>query len=201
MKNQLENLVAADQLIVSAAGQERFSDELNRLINAGNVNLKTHSLHVKVDISAAGGRFDIIDENTTKTDGVSSISGNKLPKNQGVLFNKVAISYGVGDTTKKGGVKFETALPAALQNATLGIRQRGVSILERPVSDFSVKGTPQAPQEQVLELDIPAFLRDDDAIEMYFQFPSGVSVAAAAAAGSEHLAQVKIWGVATDRQA
>lgn len=201
MKNQLENLKAAHVLFSGAAKEGRFSDELNRLISAGQVSLKTESLYVETDITGASGRQNIIDENTTKIDGISSFRGNKLPKNRGVLFNKIAIAYGEGDAAKKGDVDYGKKLPAAFKNAVLGLRQRGATILERPVSDFTVSGTPQAPAEQVLELDVPAFLRDDDAIEMYFQFPNGSTVPATTTAGNSNLAQVKLWGVATDRKA
>ncbi len=199
MKNQLENLKAAHQLFSGAAKEGRFSDELNRLIVAGQVSLKTESLYVKSDITGGSGRQNIIDENTTKVDGISAFRGNKLPKNRGVLINKIGIDYAEGDAGKVGEADFSKKLPAALANAVFGIRQRGVTIIERPVSDFDANGTAQAPAEQVLELDVPSFLRDDDAIEMYFVFPSGAAVPAVT--DKINLAQVKLWGVATDRKA
>src|SRR5699024_10854280 len=99
MKNQLENLKAAHVLFSGAAKEGRFSDELNRLISAGKVGLKTESLYVETDITGASGRQNIIDENTTKVDRISAFRGNKLPKNRGVLFNKISIGYGEGDAS------------------------------------------------------------------------------------------------------
>ncbi|PZW41614.1 hypothetical protein LX95_01295 [Mesonia algae] len=199
MEQSIRNHNAATNLAKSLAGERRFSGDLNSLASNGAIRVVGHTHFVKKDISSLGGRNKILDENTKKVDGVSTISDNKLPKNEAFIFDTVAIAHGVGSASKMGDVKFETAFPAALQNAVLSIKQLGNVIMERPVSDFYAKADPQSPGEKVLNLGSPHVLRDDEAIDFEITFPSGTSMADAASAGNELLAEFKLIGYVTRR--
>lgn len=167
---------------VSAA----FSSELNSLINPINgviqARLTRHTVFVRKNASGASSAWNIIDENTKKIAGVSSISEQKLPKNQAVIFDKIAIGFAEGAAVgKEGALDYSlAAVPAVLRNATLRITQNGREVLDLPVSEM-VKG--QSSNKAVdLYHDLEGFhyLVDDQPMEWILSFPNGETFTPAA---------------------
>lgn len=199
MKQQAENLEALRKMVVGAARLEKFSAELNQLINNEKFTVKGDDLLIKKSIEGAGGRQNLIDENTKMEPGLSSISGNRLAKNKGFVVNKVRVSYADALATAIGSADFDTKkVLGGIKNAVMGIRQRGETLMERPVSNFTVDNTSGvAANDKFFTLDEPIFLRDDDTIEWYLIFPNGVSVSATT---NDALIEVKLSGASTSRR-
>ena len=88
MENRSKLLAALGFMFVVA---NELSNELASLIAGRKARLTRHTIYVRKDITGAGGIFNVIDENTLKVEGVSSLTKTSLPKNQAVIFDKIAI--------------------------------------------------------------------------------------------------------------
>ncbi|WP_341199771.1 hypothetical protein [Croceibacter atlanticus] len=201
MRKQEQNLSSIVALFLGAAQSKRFSDELNKSIIDGNVTYPEKTHYFAKDISSAGGTIQLLDENTKKTAGSSSISEGRLAKNEGAVSVGVEFLYGTGDASKPGSVDYNTAMPAVLQNAVITLSQNGRVLLSRPVSDAFAKGTATGHAEKVLELRVPIAIRDAEAIKAELEFPTGTSMPAEISATEQHMFLTKIYTNVTQRKA
>ncbi|WP_121667300.1 hypothetical protein [Mesonia aquimarina] len=195
MKVQLDNLNATRAIFKALANQGRFSAELNERIKADDFSIRPISHFVTKDISGKSGTIDILDAQTKKIDGVSTISENTLPRNEGHLSSMIGVSLAKG--TKAGDSKFNQNFPAGLENATLQIIQRGNVIVERPMSDLIAEATSDDPRDQVVDLGIPFSLRDAEETKIKIAFPADSEMTAAADADNNWFFKIKTWGYST----
>lgn len=178
-----------------------FSSELSSLIDVKNVRLSRHTVLVRKDVTNAGGAVRIIDENTKKVDGVSSISETKLPKNHAVIFDKVAIGFAEGDAAgKEGGLDYtSTKAPAVLRNASIVITQNGREVVDLPLADLVKTISPGSPEDYFHDLEGFNYLVDDQPMEWTLRLPNG-EVLAPSAAGKFNYLEVRLQGFKTSRK-
>ncbi len=151
-----------------------LSQELQILYSEDNLTLEPHTLLVRKDIKGASSRYQLIDSNTKKSDGISTLDGNKFDTGNAFIFDGVATAFKQGDDGNNlGELAYDAAFPNALRGAFLVITQNGRKVLDIPVADCYVKGTPQAPYEQYIQF--PRFLHVADYVnfEMMLHFPEG----------------------------
>lgn len=196
MNNKTGILVAIAFLMAMANVADLFGSTLANNIKTGKVKLNTSTLLVRKNISNTGGTHDVIDANTRKEKGVSTLDGNKL-NNEAILFDRVAIGYAKGaEATSAGAQAYGLALPTELRNAFLVIKQNNRIMLHEPIANFTVKGTPQAPDEYFLELLGWEYISDVDTFDIQIEYPVGVSLDAADAANN-HFIEVRLGGAKT----
>lgn len=206
MKNRTKILTAI-AFLISVSGA--FSSELANLIKPqfGNsarepqVRLTRHTVFVRKNVTGSAGGYQIIDENTKKIDGVSSLADTKLPKNQAVLFDKIAVGFAEGDAAgKEGALDYgATVVPAVLRNAQLVITQNGREVLDIPVADI-VKGEQSANSEDYYhDLEGYNYLVDDQPMSWMLKFPNGETFAASAA-GKHNYLEIRLQGFKTSRK-
>lgn len=201
MEQSVKNFNAASALIKQAASNDKFSVDLNENIKAGNVYVRPDTLVLKADVSGASSKHDLLTEETKMVSGISDFTGNRLPKNKGFIFDGIEIGYGTGNAAKMSDGKFNTALPGALLNAKLVIRQLGSVLVSRPVSDFTSATTPNTPNEKSLRVGYPSTLRDDEPLDIQLEFTPGSGLDAAVdPAVNSHLVELKLTGVSTIRR-
>jgi hypothetical protein len=157
---------------------ESLSNELKLLVtNPGEilVRLTRHTVYVRTDASNAASNWNIIDEETIKSEGKSSISKTKLPKNQVHIFDKIALGYAEGAATgKEAALDYSlVAPPAVLRNATLLIIQNGREVLELPVADIVKGQSSNSSDDNYHDLDGFHYLVDDSPMQWTLKFPSG----------------------------
>ncbi len=203
MKNRSKILAALGFLV---AIYSAFSSELASLIappDGGPIraNLKRHTVYVRKNATNASSAWAIIDENTKKVDGVSSISETKLPKNHAVIFDRVAIGFAEGDAAGlEGALDYSsTKAPAVLRNAVLVITQNGREVVELPVADMSKVISPTNQSDYYHDLEGFHYLVDDQPMEWTLRFPNGKSLAPSAA-GKENYVEVRLQGFKTSRK-
>lgn len=204
MKNRGKLLAALGFLIAVSSA---FSNELASHIRPGNgndikVRLTRHTVFVRKDVTGAAGTYDIIDENTKKVNGVSSISETKLPKNQAVVFDKIAIGFAEGsaDGGQEGALDYgKDKSPAALRNANLVIIQNGREVLDLPVADMVKGDSSNNPGDLYHDLEGFNYLVDDQPMTWQLKFPDGTSIAAGATGEKKYL-EVRIQGFKTSRR-
>lgn len=206
MKNRTKILTAIAFLFSVSS---MFSNELANLIKPnfgqGNseskIRLTRHTVFVRKNVTNAAGGYNIIDENTKKIDGVSSLADTKLPKNQAVIFDKISLGFAEANATgKEGALDYGvTAVPAILRNAQLVITQNGREVLDIPVADI-VKGQ-QSNNAADLYHDLEGFnyLVDDQPMEWVLRFPNGQTLAPSAA-GMHNYLELRIQGFKTSRK-
>jgi hypothetical protein len=205
MKNRSKILTALAFLVSIA---DAFSSELSGLINptAGfmGIKLSRHTVYIRKDVSDASGTFNIIDENTLKVDGVSSISKTSLPKNQAVVFDKIALGYALGTNAggDEGKLQYDnTNVPAEIRNAVLVITQNGREVLELPVADMVKGQTTATAGDYYHDLESFNYLVDDEQMEWQLKFPKGVSVAKGGAGTDLHkYVELRLQGYKTTRR-
>lgn len=202
MKNRSKILAALSFLVAVSSA---FSNELATLIRPSDgseikARLTRHTVYVRKEATGASSTWSIINENTKKVDGVSSISETKLPKNQAVIFDKVAIGFGEGNAVgQEGEIDYSsTKAPAVLRNAVLVITQNGREVLELPVADMTKVISPTNQSDYYHDLEGFHYLVDDQPMEWVLRFPNGKTLSAAA--GVFNYLEVRLQGFKTSRK-
>lgn len=203
LNNRTKVLVAINFLVAISTA---FSAELAGLIDPGpgreiQVNLKPHTVYVRRNATNASSSWDIIDVNTKKLKGVSSISETKLPKNEGVIFDKIALAFAEGtEAGQEGTLDYTSAkLPAVLRNADLVIIQNGREVVSVPVADLGKTISPGSNEDYYHDLESLQYLVDDQPMEWKLNFPEG-SAFAPSAAGKFNYIEVRLKGFKTARK-
>ncbi len=201
MENR-SKLLAAIGFLFAVANE--LSNELASLIAGRKVRLTRHTVYVRKDITGAGGIFNVIDENTLKVEGVSSLTKTSLPKNQAVIFDKIAIGFALGSVElgEEGKVDYSTALtPAEIRNATLVITQNGREVLELPVADMVKAQSTNNANDLYHDLEGFHFLGDDQPMEWQLKFPKGVNIVGGGVNNDfRKYIEVRIQGLKTSRR-
>jgi len=198
MKNR-EKVLSAIAFLFAVGSM--MSNELNSLIGGDNVRLTRHTVFVRKNVTNAGGAIRIIDENTKKIDGVSSLSETKLPKNQAVIFDKIAIGFAEGDAEGKEGALDYTSkkAPVVLVNASIVITQNGREVVDLPLADLVKTISPGSPDDLYHDLEGFNYLVDDQPMEWVLRLPNG-EVLAPSAAGKFNYLEVRLQGFKTSRK-
>jgi len=197
LNNRSKVLAALGYLKLIAAF---VSTELSTLIAKGDVRLSRHTAYVRKNATGASNTFNLIDENTKAVDGVSSISERRFPKNQAVIFDKVAVGFAEGDAEgKEGAVDYtSTKLPAVLRNASLVLTQNGREVLSIPMSELGKQVSPASGEDNYHDLEAFSYFADDQAMEWVIKFPSGETFSAAT--GKQNYVEVRLQGYKTSRK-
>lgn len=203
MKNRSKILSA---LAFVVAVSNSFSSELANLIrpNMGTgdiqARLTPHTVFVRKNATNASSSWRIIDENTKKVDGVSSISETKLPKNHAVVFDRIAIGFAEGDAAGlEGSVDYSATVPAVLRNANLVIIQNGREVVDLPVADLIKGQSTNNSSDNYHDLEGFSYLVDDQPMNWSFVFPDGKALAPSAA-GKVNYIEVRLQGFKTTRK-
>lgn len=198
VKNRSKALIALSFIMsVSSA----FSAELHQLLTSKQAGVKPHTVVIRKNATNASSRWAVIDENTTKVDGVSSISKTSLPKNEAVVFDKIAIGYAENaEAGKEGSVDYTTTkLPAALRNADLVITQNGREVVAVPIADLGKVTSPTSQEDYYTDLEALQYLVDDQPMEIEIRFPKGEALAPGTAGHSTYV-EVRLKGFKTQRK-
>jgi len=203
MKNRSKILAALSFLVAVSSA---FSNELANLIRPIDgsdikARLTRHTVYVRTDATNASSSWAIINENTKKVDGVSSISETKLPKNHAVIFDKVAIGFAEGTAVNQEGALdyTSTKAPAVLRNAVLVITQNGREVLELPVADMTKVISPTNNSDYYHDLEGFHYLVDDQPMEWVLKFPNGQALSSSEA-GKYNYLEVRLQGFKTSRK-
>ncbi len=178
MKNR-DKIIKALGFVIAVSNA--FSSELAQLLTPLNgeigARLTRHTVYVRKDASNASSAWKVINENTKKVDGVSSISETKLPKNQAIVFDRIALGYAEGASAgKEGSLDYSTALvPAILRNANLVITQNGREVLDLPVADLVKGQSTNTSGDMYHDLEGFSYLVDDQPMEWVLRFPEGTT--------------------------
>ena len=201
-KNRTKITVALAFLIAAA---DAFSAELAGRLRPGQgreieVNLKPTTVYVRKNATNAAGQWAMIDENTTKTEGVSSISKNALTKNEAVVFDRIAIAFAEGDGAgQEGSVDYNASkLPKELRNATLLITQNGREVVEIPVADLGKTISPGSNEDYYHDLESFQYLVDDQPMAFWIKFPEGKALVPAV--GKFNYIELRLRGFKTARK-
>lgn len=199
MNKQLFLLASAFLATIAVAG--KFSAELNRNVQDKAVTLDPHTILIRKDITGASSNYALIDERTEKIDGISTINGTRLAKNQAVVVHAIAIGYKEG-LVADGIAKqaFDGDAPALLRNATLLITQNGREVINEPIANFLKGEATTAPGDYFLELPSFRYLVDDETIDMRLVFPNGGGAMTAAADNANYF-ELRLLGQKTSRKA
>ncbi len=174
-----------------------LSSELQQLVQNQSVRLIDHTIVVRKNITGASSTFPVINATTKSIEGISTIDGAQLTKNQAVVFDQIALGYGLGDENQEGAVKYRNTDIAALRNASFVIKQNNREVLNLPVADLlRPTGNGLNASDQYYSLKGYAFLVDDEEMEWDIKFPAGVAMPAPTT-GKFHYLEVFIKGAKT----
>lgn len=198
LQNRSKVLVALSFLMAISSA---FSAELDQLLRSKQAALKPHTFYVRKNATNASSRWAVINEETTKADGISTISKTSLPKNEAVVFDRIAIGYAENaDAGKEGAVDYSaTKLPAALRNADLVITQNGREVVNVSISELGKVTSPANQADYYHDLESLQYLVDDQPMEMEIRFPNGQTLAPGTAGHSVYV-EVRLKGFKTGRK-
>ncbi len=169
-------------------------------VASGKVQFVDADVYLRHNITGAAGTFDLLDENTTKTIGLTNWDGNKLAKTINMALERVRLGYATtatGGITKPEALKYSNKLsdaPAALLNAELVIVQNDKPIVEIPVQRFfgeSVNNRPVGAEDSVV-LDSLRLIKENVPVGIQIKFPKGVALPDA-----NHFVEVHLIGTQT----
>lgn len=178
-----------------------FSAELDGLISRKDIGLKPHTVYVRKNATDASSKFSVITENTTKTNGVSTISKTSLPKNEGVVFDRIAVGFAEhANAGMEGQVDYSsTKLPAVLRNANLVISQNNREVVNVPIADLGKVTSPTSQEDYYHDLESFQYLADDSPMQWEIVFPDGTSLAPGTVGYSTYV-EIRIKGFKTSRK-
>jgi len=160
-----------------------LSQSLKDAVNVQDFFLDPTDLFIKKEISAAGGRYPLLDSNTKKLDGICSFdSDGKMDQNRAAIWNRISIKYGLGTGgDNPGSIDYSTAIPKELANAEIEISQKGRPVLRKAVRSLYAKGTEIEAGADYVNLSSLRLFVDDEDLEINLRFPSGVAMPPAGA--------------------
>lgn len=142
------------------------------------LGLRTNDLYIRKEI-AIGGKVSLIDSNTKQLAGISSFNGNKLSDYINHIIDKLKISYTNAATAYAGteaGLVYSKALPAAIKNAVLNIKQNDVVVLSMPISTINNANTGNKIMDDFRQLDNFEMLVSGENINLEIEFPAGATI-------------------------
>jgi hypothetical protein len=171
-----------------------FSDELNTKIAEGEITLSKHSHYVCKDIAGAGsGTTKIIDSQTDKLPGISSIKENRLPKNAAHIFNKIKVSYKAAAAgSNLAALAYGSISKPELQNSLLRFSQNNRTLFEIPVANFGVSQNPQNTTDEYFDFESWLYIRDDEEFDVEVIVPNNLSIAGTAGVAAEVMQALKV---------
>lgn len=197
LNNRSKVLVALNFLMALSSA---FSAELHSLLRSNQAGLKPHTFYVRKNATNASSRWAVINEETTKADGISTISKTSLPKNEAVVFDRIAVGYAENAAAgQEGAVNYSTTLPNALRNADLVITQNGREVVSVAIADLGKVTSPTNQNDYYHDLESLQYLVDDQPMEIEIRFPNGQSITPGTAGHSCYL-EVRLKGFKTGRK-
>jgi len=198
MRNR-EKITSAGAYLVDRSSY--FSGELKSNIDSGEAQLNRHTLFVRKNATNAAATWPMIDSRTQETVGVSSLNGTKLPSNQALVFDKIAIACVEGDAANlEGSLDYVASkVPPVLRNAQLVIVQSGREVINLPVSDLVKTISPSSSEDYYHDLEGFNHLIDNQDITIEFKFPDGTTLAPSSA-GKFLYVELKMQGFKTSRR-
>jgi hypothetical protein len=173
-------------------------------IMAKNVQAFDADMYLRVDITGGSGIMELLDENTTKTTGITNWDKNKLAKTVNMALERVRVAYATtataGGEKKPEAVKYSTVskdVPAALMNADLIILQNDKTLAEIPMSRFFVESASNRPAgvEDAVVLDSLRLIQENQPVGIQIKFPKGVALPDA-----NHFVDIRLIGQQTRRR-
>ncbi|OAB79743.1 hypothetical protein [Cochleicola gelatinilyticus] len=180
MKNLAGHLVVWAFLTTILVPMNVLSASLSKELkeNPESVTVQPYELYARGDISAASGIYEFINNTTDKAQGISNIDKGRLASNEAFIFNGLSIRYSKDAVNKVGDVAYNSALPNALRNAELEIRQNGRVVLNMPVASFHNKDSGSTEHDNFTFVGSLLYITDDTDFTVSFKFPRGVAMPA-----------------------
>jgi len=169
-----------------------LSTNARALAEAGKIKPTDSELYVRKAVTP-GGSVNLLEGVSAAEIGITNFDGQRLDSDRYFIIDALTVNYGTASTgTSAKAVDYSTALPAALKNANLVIRQDNEVILRLPVSSINdAKNT----DDRYRELGAFALLRDQKTISIDLEFPAGADLGAGA--GKDGYVEVLLKGFET----
>jgi hypothetical protein len=199
MKNTIGHM-AATAFLMLLASANALSSDLVSLVNEsrtseiGKVTLQPFEIYARRDIGGAGGIYEFINNTVIKAQGICNVDKGKLPTNESIVFNEVAINFSKGAENQAGGVDYITKLPAALRNAEFEIVQNGRVLFNLPVASMHNPYTGVNQSDQWTQLGSLCYLADNVDFVVQFKFPNGQTIPAGTTGDTFPYAEVRLRG-------
>ena len=148
-------------------------------MQSANLGIRSNDLYIRKEV-VIGGRVSLIDANTAELAGVSSFDGNKLNDYINHIIDKLRFGYTNDATAFAGSVAdllYTKAMPAAIKNAQLNVKQNSVVIFSMPISTIVNSNTGNNIMDDFRVLDNFELLVSGEPIELELQFAANAAIA------------------------
>lgn len=143
---------------------------------AKTTRLNDTTFYIAVRVDGMAGTNSLIDSNTKRLVGITNFDGDVLKAGRDLVIDAVKLQYtDVGTLPENADWGQPKALPAALLNSELRLKQSGDNLVDIPVED--IRGFNS---EDYREISTTPLLKSLETFELELEFPKGVSVAAGA---------------------
>jgi hypothetical protein len=149
-------------------------------LDQANIYAVDDILFIRKSITSAGGIKKLIDYDTTKTAGITTFDGNKLPEGENFAIEAIRIAEGNHATiTDPAAISNYTNVVSSVQvevrNAYLVIAQENKELVRLAVSALMVQGAGlRTAKEEAFKLDNPPVLIENKPIQIFLELPAVV---------------------------
>lgn len=186
-----------------ARNANKLDADTQRLMDEKSIRYTDGDFYVRRVISGSSNIQDLIDETNEKKVGVTNIDKNRLPNQQHLALEKIAVRF--AETTAAtpvqavdGWSSVKTGVPAALLNAELKIMQDNKTLVQLPVARFFSEAASEKPNgvEDAVTLNSIQLIKSNQNLNIQIQYADGQSVTPGA--GNDCYLEVRLMGDKTN---
>ncbi|KAB8153379.1 hypothetical protein EZY14_009105 [Kordia sp. TARA_039_SRF] len=151
-----------------------LSEDFKRKLKNGSVMFTPSSLMIRKEVSA-GGKVNLLEEQTKKVQGINSFDGDMLNKNRIFIGTHVVVKYAAeASGSNPSTLDYTTNLPKGLKSSNLKTVQGKRILTTLPIAAINDAAFTD---ELYFNLGNPIFFQDETLTEVEIEFPSTVDLA------------------------
>lgn len=144
------------------------------LARAGKLKPTDSELYVRKGVTP-GGSVNLLEGMSASEIGITNFDGQRLDADRIFVISEVTVNYGIATTgTSAKAVDYVTALPLALKNSHLVVKQDNEVILKLPITSINES---KSSDNRYRELEAFALLQDQRTTSVDIEFPAGADLA------------------------
>jgi len=162
-------------------GADKIGQETMSLLQDNKIKLDGEPLYVRTKIGTSNDN-ELLTANLSESVGVTNIDKRKLPKFVNFIISKISFGYASAPLGTKVAealayTSFDNAIPAALQNADLIIKQNDQPLCVFPIKTFLREDKIRhAHGEAGYDLPYLVTIKEDVQFQILIKFPTGQSL-------------------------
>ncbi|WP_336065654.1 hypothetical protein [Mesoflavibacter sp. CH_XMU1404-2] len=186
------------QLVIAFLGMVSFlfPEQTRAAIQSNKLKVTDTAVYIRKQFTA-GNTAKLIDGSTDKLVGITNVDGNKFDAFRNLVITDISVKYGKdASATDAAAIDYNAnAMPAALRNAELVVRQGSRVVVSMPLSTFEPgkNASPASIGADAYSLKTWAVLVEGQPFTCNIEFANGATIAGT----DNHFVEVQFFGAET----